>query len=135
MQNSIAQFEFIALHGHPEPPRENTIVIGRAGVRGNSVWLDAEHGRPFKLRSVTDCSDIKEGRWGYEEYRKLIGGDPVELVWEDQPMSAEGFKVIVLDVHLIDLHAIVTPVGGFNPDNQALLTCEWDLFSIATPTS
>lgn len=129
MQNAIGQYEFILFRGQVEPPRKGCLVIARPGVPGNSVWRDVEHGRPFKLRSVVDVFDVGGGHWLYDtEYLPLIGEDPQELIWEGYAMSAEGFKVIVLDVRIVDLHAIETPCGGFDDaNNRARLECEWDL--------
>ena len=130
MSNSIGPYDLLFLHGHPEPPRKGTLVIARPGVEGNALWRDVAHGRPFKMRSVDDVADLYDGRVAYNNYLGLIGQDPMDMVWEDQAMSDEGFLVCVLDVRLIDLHAIATPVGGRDPNNAARLECEWDLVSV-----
>jgi hypothetical protein len=130
MQNSIGTHEFLHLHGHIEPPRKSCLVLARAGVEGNSAWLDVKHGVPFRLRSVVDCADIYEGRVFYNNYLEAIGGNPVDVVWEDQSADDEGFKCVVLDVKLIDLHLILNSVGGFSDYSTARLECEWMLVSI-----
>ena len=131
MQNAIGPAEFLFLRGHPEPPRRGALLIARPGVKGNAVWLDVKHGRPFKMRSMIDCYDLYEGRVIHNNYCELIGDNPMNLVWEGQSMSEEGFMVCVLDVRIVDLHAIAMPCGGFDDaNNQARLECEWDLLPV-----
>jgi hypothetical protein len=131
MENAIGEYEFLFLHGQIEPPRHNCLVLARAGVKGNSVWLDEKHGQSFKLRSVLDVYDLYDGRVAYNNYLELIGKDPMELIQNEQSASDEGFLVVVLDVKLIDLRAMETPCGGFDDaNNRARLECEWELLSV-----
>lgn len=132
MRNAIGEHEFLILSGQPDPPRKACAVMQRAGVPGTAVWTDAPRGRPFRMRSVVDVLDLPVGRQTYKQYCDTIGTDPVPLVWEDVEMTGEDWKVIVLDVRLIDLHAIETPVGGFDEASRARLECEWDLIAVAT---
>jgi len=130
MTNSIGQFEFLALHGNPEPLKEQTVLESRPGVEGVAVWKTSPRGVRFTLRSAVDAESLLAARWLYSQYKELIGADPVELVWSDLAMAGEQFEVIVLDCRPVQIKAIIGGVGGLYPPSTGWCECDWDLVAV-----
>ena len=130
MINSIGEFQFIALQGHPIPPREQPEVISRGGVDGVGVWRTGKRGEPFELVSQVDVASMDGARRLFKQYVDTIAQDPVVLVQDNYDYSAEGWKVVVLDVQQRQRHAIISAVGGLNSPSRAFLECAWKLVAI-----
>ena len=132
LDHRIGQFEFLDLEGNPEQVKRQLTVLARAGVDGHTVVDEGRRGTPFVLRSRVDQQDLAAGRATYGAYAALIGGDPVQLVWQDLDLDGEDFQVLVLDVVQSRLHALAWgSAGGLNPPSRAWLECDWTLLAIA----
>ena len=130
MTNSIGDFQFLALHGDPEPLKEQTTLLSRPGVDGVAVWKTGVRGVRFTLRSVVDAESFAAARQLFADYRDSIGQDPVDLVWSDLSLAGEGFQVIVLDVRPAGIRAILGGVGGLNPPSTGWVEADWDLVAV-----
>lgn len=135
MTSSIGQFEFLTLHGNPEPLKEQTVLASRPGVAGVAVWTVSPRGVRFTLHSIVDAANLLAARQLFVQYKTLIGADPVELTWYDQAMAdePEQFKVIVLDVRPTQIKAIIGGVGGLNSPSAGWCECDWDLVAVSIP--
>ena len=132
MTYSIGEFDFLALHGNPEPLKEQCVLAGRPGVEGVAVWKTSPRGVRFTLRSAVDAESLTAARWLFGQYKTLIGGDPVELVWAGLAMTGESFQVVVLDCRPAEIKSIIGGVGGLYPPSIAWCECDWDLVAVAT---
>ena len=130
MTNSIGEFQFLALHGDPEPLKEQTVVLARPGVTGVAVWKTGVRGVRFTLRSVVDAESFEAARQLFADYKGSIGQDPVSLIWSDLALDGEGFQVIVLDVRPASIRGILGGVGGLNPPSLGWCECDWDLVAV-----
>lgn len=130
MTYSLDQFDFLALHGNPDPLKEEVLVLSRPGVDGVAVWKIGKRGQKFTLRSVCDARDIAHARDLFCQYKALIGADPVSLTWADLPLANESAKVVVLDVRAATLKTILGGVGGLNPPSTGWVECDWDLVAV-----
>lgn len=130
MTCSIGTFTFLALDGHPVPPRDECVVLTRPGVEGAAVWRSGARGTRFTLRSFVDAKDLEAARGLYAGYLAAIGGDPLELTWYDLKSTDEGYKVVVLDCRPAEIKAIIGGVGGLNPPSEGWCECDWDLIAV-----
>lgn len=132
LQQKIGTFEFLDLVGNPEQVKRQIAALARAGVDGHTLIDEGSRGTPFTLLSRVDQEDFEAGRATYGEYCGLIGGDPVDLVWQDLEMTIpESFQVVVLNVVQRTLQALAWgSSGGLNPPSLAWLECEWYLLAI-----
>jgi hypothetical protein len=135
MINSIGEFQFITVLGHPVGPREQPEVIARSGVDDVGVWRTGKRGEPFELVSQVDVASMDGARRLFKQYVDSIGQDPVVLIQDDYDYSAEGWKVVVLDVEERQRHAIISAVGGLNLPSLAFLECAWKLVAIQNSSS
>ena len=136
MRNSIGSARFLTLHGSVERPSEQVLgPIVRPGLNGIGLWKTGIRGRPFQLRSMVDQYNILNGRTLFAMYRLLIGNSPQILVQDGYNFNfAEGFRVAVLDVRLIELKRIMSGVGGFYSIPGAKLVCQWTMIAVANFT-
>ena len=131
LSNSIGQFDFIWLTGNgPEPPKMILSLDERPGVNGTEILREGTKGRPFTLRSGTDCSDFTSAILQHLDYTSLCGSNPVDLVQGGISHSALGYRVQVLDVRKIYAGTMRACVGGLLTNAQGYLECEWDLLAI-----
>ena len=131
MLNTIGNFQFIALHGNPVPPKGQPMVLARAGVDGVGIWRAGVRGVPFEMVSQVDAPNMAVARQLLKAYVDSIEQDPVPLIQDDYDYTAEGWKVVVLDVEQRQRHAIISPVGGINLPSLAYLEASWTLIAIA----
>jgi hypothetical protein len=130
MTHSIGAFTFVTLAGDPSPLKQQTLVLARPGVDGVAVWLLGTRGEKFTLRSAVDAGSFSDARGLFTQYKALIGGDPVKLVWNGLKMEDETFAVIVLDVRPVSIRRILGGVGGLNAPSQGWCECDWDLVAV-----
>ena len=130
--NSIGDFEFLALTGHPLRADDDQVVVkSRPGVDGVVLWLKGQRGRPFRLRSAVDAPTFTYARWLYGRYLTLKDHDPVPLVWGGINMQQEGFKVAVVEVEPVEVGAMMASAGGNNPPSYGWAEFDWTLVAIA----
>ena len=132
MNDAIGPHQFIGLHGHCDPPKQQIAPpMVRPGIDGVGLRRTGIRGRPSRLRSVVDAGNLADARAKYKAYRELIGATPVQLVQHDCDYQVEGWQVAVLDVRRVRMQKAMTPCGGLNPPSLAKLICEWDVIAVA----
>ena len=134
MLNLIGNFQFLALHGHPVPPKGQPQVLARPGVDGVGIWRTGERGVPFEMVSQVDMPDMATARRVFKLYVESIEQNPVPLIQDDYDYAAEGFNVVVLDVQERQRHALATSTGGLNLPSLAYLEAAWVLIAVPVPT-
>lgn len=133
--DSIGQYEFLALHGNPEGPREMLEVLSRAGVDGLAFWRTGVRGRPFTLRSSVDLVSLAEAHYCFSLYQQLVGENIVPLVWGGIAFTGYGWQVKVLDVRLVSARAVIGVVGGMSPPSYGWLVADWELVAVQQPAA
>lgn len=108
----IDRFPFFSLSGPPERPFIQLELEARAGADGQSVWDTGERGQPFQLESIVETVNVIVAASLIADYRSLIGGDPVDMIWAG--LEVIGVKYVVLDVQPVPrgVHAILFGKGG-----------------------
>jgi hypothetical protein len=129
-ENRIGTFTFISLMGQPLNLAEEVEVITRKGVDGIAASRTGTRGKQFTLRSSVDAPNKQQAREYVEQYRALIGADPVGLVWSDLDMAIEEFYVLVLDVRPVEVTRLLSATTGLNPPSLGWVECDWDLIAI-----
>jgi len=134
VSNQIDAFAFISLDGNPQALKKQLTPLARAGVDGTTLLDEGSRGRAFTLRSKVDQANVTTGWRTLQEYKDLIGTDPVDLIWNDAELSEDTVQVAVLDVTLARLVALAGGTGGLNPPSLAWLECDWTLLPIDVST-
>lgn len=129
--NSIGEFGFLSLIGHPPGIQQELELLQRPGVNGVGLWKTGFRGRPFRLRSLVDAQSKEDAREYYTLYCELIGADPVQLIYSDHDSEDEGYRVAVLSVTPLDIRALANSAGGLNSPSLGWIECDWDLVSVA----
>jgi hypothetical protein len=131
MVNQIGDFAFLTLRGQPETVRQQLELIVRPGVAGVGLWKRGMIPTPFHLRSAVDAPDKEAARSFYKLYCRLIGANPVSLVWSDLDLtSGEGYGFSVLKVIPVLITALANSSGGLNPPSLGWIECDWELVPI-----
>lgn len=127
----IGEFEFLSLT-FPELFKERPIVMDRPGVEGSAVWLTGRRGKPFTVRSTTDCQDLTDATLLLREYRDSIGGDPIDAGWNGLSITNDEEKLIVVDVRPVPgrIFRMAGATPGLRPPSLAWLECDWDLLLV-----
>lgn len=131
LTNKIDDFDFLALIGHLVPPVETVELDQRPAFPGTEVTRTAVKGKPFQVMTRTDAPQYSSCHAFHDQYKALIGQDPVTLVQGGVSTNDRGFKVAVLNVEVIRALAISGGIGGFYSSPRGLLECRWDLIAIA----
>lgn len=129
--NSIGEFDFIALRGNANAPSQQIVVDQRIGVSGTELTQTGERGTPFTVLSQVDVLDLNAGRATYREYLALINGNVVVVVKDGESSMDGNWQAVVLEVRLRRLVAVSGSVGGLGEEVGAFLECEWTLIAIA----
>lgn len=134
MQYQLAQFPFIALTGVPEYPRAHLALEVRAGQDGQAVWHLGHFGQPFQLESLVDVASAAHGAALLREYRALIHGVPVPLLWAGFPVV--GVEFIVLDVEPVPRGITSILFGKGSIDGPTVVArgvcrCVWTLLPVS----
>lgn len=127
----IGPFYFIRMTGVPESLRQTCELIQRTGVDGSAVLRTGYRGRPFTLQTFVDASNGWDGAVALSNYQNYIGGDPVEVIYCNQPWAAFGCYFIILDVRPLQLHELYGAVGGLFYPSTAYVEAEWTLLPVA----
>lgn len=130
--NSIGDFAFLRLEGEPLGTlRQEIELFKRAGVNGTGAVRQGFKAEPFTLRSMVDAPDQASGWQMFFAYHALVGGDPVELVWRNMPVTqSTGAMLLVLDCRVIDIATLAAATAGLNPPSLGWLEAEWDIVMI-----
>mgnify|MGYP000995828325 FL=1 len=104
----------------------------RAGVDGTELTRIGTRGKPFQLVSQVDQADVDSCYATLNQYKTLIDGDPVDLVWYGVNSSTYGYKVQVLGVMPTKIQKIASAIGGKNAPSNGFLECVWSLIQIPT---
>jgi len=133
LDNKIGEKNFIALLGNVIPPTEMVEIDQRPAVDGTEVTRTGSKGKPFQMLSRVDTRNYADCHYLVDEYKTLIGDEPVDLVQGGVSMASRGFKVVVLNVEMFRALAISAAVGANLQLSQprGLLECRWDLIAIA----
>ena len=68
----------------------------------------------------------------FTQYKTLVTGPAVSLVWSGIDLSGENFKVSVLRVDPVVVRSLIKSTGGLNPPGLGWLECDWHLIAIST---
>lgn len=131
-EKRIANFEFLDLRGAPNLFETEIEVITRPNLDGTILRELGKRGRPFTLNSVVDVIDVHDGRTVANDYRDLVGGGPVELVWHDYDFEVfDSKQIVVLRVEIASIRSIGAIAGAIRPQSptasEAILRCVWNL--------
>jgi hypothetical protein len=130
VQNWIGAYQFVTLSRPPTGITPGTRLMTRPGVAGVAMWLTAERGRPFVLRSGLDTVNYGLAIFTYKLYRTLVGTNPTRLIQGNVSWTDEDTKILVLDVLPAGeegIRALIGGVGGLNYPSQGFLECDWTL--------
>lgn len=131
-EKRIASFEFLDLKGVPNLYEKEIETITRPNLDGTIIRELGKRGRPFALNSVVDVIDVHDGRTVANDYRDLVGGGPVELVWHDYDFEVfDSKQVMVLRVDITSIQTIGIIAGAIRDQtftaSEAILRCVWNL--------
>jgi hypothetical protein len=124
--NTIDEFTFIWMS---EPPWLNLLQNVTRVRPGNNGVLEqtlGEWSEPFELITKAEAQNHQAAWDLYVDYRALVGGDAVEVVWCSIPMSSEGHVYFVKGVWPIKIRRIVHGEGP-NGSYFAEAICRWRL--------
>jgi hypothetical protein len=130
VQNWLGAYQFVTLSRPPVGITPGTRLMTRPGVAGVAMWLTAERGRPFVLRSGLDTVNYALAIFTYKLYRTLVGTKPTRLIQGNVSWTDEDTKILVLDVLPAGeegIRALIGGVGGLNYPSQGFLECDWTL--------
>jgi hypothetical protein len=127
--NSIGDFDFLALIGNPVPPVERVSIDQRPAIDGTTITRDGNRGAPFSMMSRADALNYGAAIQRFQEYVQSCGGKPVTLIQGGVSSDARGFKVVVLSVQRLRAASLSRSIGGAY--GGAILECRWDLIAIA----
>lgn len=131
----IGQFEFINISRPLSSVNQQTVLEGRPGVNGWSIWKTGKRGKPFYVRTVVNLADTDTAQATLQAYEALIGENPVVVTWGGMVRSDVLAFVKSVDIADDDLHATLLGIGGVAPQGtitKAMLYAQWELVSIQT---
>jgi hypothetical protein len=132
LTNSIDNFHFLVLTGEIIPPMQSMDIEQRPGVNGIEIAITARKGKPFTMISRADTQNYAECADLVDQYQRLIGGAPVEIVQGNVASTSFGFSVSVLNVQAVRAVALSGGIGGLSgPQPRGLLEARWDLIAIS----
>jgi len=135
-QNKIGPHAFIRIAGPLEGAVRQVEILRRSGVDGVALWDTGERGRPVRVVAEVDVQDRITAELKMQEFREMIGTDPVEVIWNDIPFTAVAqVKFSVLDVRKVRSFRILTSSGGLVAGAQAFLISQWVLIPIPVEVS
>lgn len=128
--NSIGRFDFIALHGRLQPPREHLEITQRAAVDGTQITKFGKKGVPFQMVSRVDATTYQSARQLARFYLLLINSNPQTLVQAGISSDAEGYRVQVLSVEPLRIAQIRGASGGRHFPSLGWIEATWTLIAI-----
>ena len=131
--NMIGEFSFVRLSGPLGAIKNQVEIVPRRGVDGTAIWDTGKRGAPLRVFTEVDVDDREAGEEEFEKYTKLIGKDPVDLVWNDYLFSAQNVMFAVLDVTRPGQGAninIRTAQGGLSENMGAWIRAAWSLVPV-----
>jgi hypothetical protein len=132
LTNSIDNFHFLVLTGEIIPPMQSMDIEQRPGVNGLEIAITARKGKPFTMISRADTQNYAECADLVDQYQRLIGGAPVEIVQGNVASTSYGFGVSVLNVQPVRAISLSGGIGGLSgPQPRGLLECRWELIAIS----
>jgi hypothetical protein len=128
-ENSIGEFEFLALLGEVEAVRQVIELDERPGTNGTTVTWTGRKGKPFQLISQVDAVDYAHARTLYNLYLTLTDSNPVPIVQGGVPSEI----VQVLDVQPLRIGALAGSAGQrIHPPSKGWCECLWTLVAVLT---
>lgn len=118
--NSIDGLPFVDMQGNIEPRGEQLELFMRPGYNGHIARKTGVRGTPFRVRTVNYVSTLAYCKTVLEEFKLLIGVDPVEVY----QYSVYRGTFLVLNVRQVEVKAMVNCTLG---NYQARLVCDWEL--------
>lgn len=129
--NKIGIHQFICLQGQQQPPAQVKVIDERQGVNGSEFVLTGKKGRPFSLISMVDCDSYEDALNTHIVYQRLIEEDAQEIVQADVSGDSLGYRVVVLNVELLEARRIAGAAGNlFSDQAGGFLVCRWDLCAV-----
>jgi hypothetical protein len=129
----IGSFMFITMDKPPDRPREQVVVVARAGVPNVAAFRTGKRTEPFQLMTTVDVkslsngiSDIQAAESMFRLYENAVGGEPVPLRWCAENMPG---TFLVLAVQLLGISPMLLSVGGI-AGGRAVLRCAWTLVAV-----
>ena len=109
-------------------PRERQRIEQRLGIDGFEITNLGSVGQPGRLITWRDVKTWTDGFDVFEDYRSLIGAGPQIITINGYPLTADGYKVVVLDVQKL-AHQPSSLIVGNKLENSpaAILECAWTL--------
>ncbi len=123
LTNSIGTYEFLEIQGAPHLRQEQLELIERAGVDGSGVRKLGARGKPFQIRTINYETDFAAAKSKMDNYKALVGADPVELIRQDE---TEG-TFLVLGVIEEQRYAIMNAVGGLVGGEECCHIVNWTM--------
>jgi len=132
-ENSIGDFRFLSLT-LPDNVKQRVIVSTRPGVPGAALWLTGTRGLPFEATSKVDAPSLAGAIGLLRQYEELIGQDPVDMVWNDIPVTDGGTQLAVLGVAPIAgrVFRLASSTGGLHPPGYGWIEARWNLILLPT---
>ena len=104
----------------------------RPGFDSIEVAITAIKGKPFTSISRADTQSYAECVTLLDQYQRLIGGAPVEIIQGNVASTSFGFSVSVLNVQAVRAVSLSGGIGGLSgPQPRGLLEARWDLVAIS----
>ena len=129
-ENTIGNFQFVAIRGEVLPPRAILEIDQRGGVDGTETTHLGTKGVPFQLFTQADATDYNSALIEAKEYLDLIEDEAQDLVVNDIDFTGIGFKIKVLNVTPTLIKRISSATGGVHPPSQGWIEAVWDCIAV-----
>ena len=131
-QNSIGTFQVLEIIGVPDTVAHQLEMVMRPGVLGLGFWDTGKRGRPFQVETRVDAADLAQARSFFENYTRLVGRAPVNIIWRGIDLSTYLIRFQVLEVRAIDIRSLAAASGGgLNPPSLGWCHCAWTLVAVS----
>lgn len=131
-ENSLGDFQFLAILGHPMALRQHLELDQRNGVAGTEFTKLALKGDPFQILTQVDMPTFDDCLIMYHlQYAAAVDDDPLPLVYHDVTLSTFGYDFKVLNVTPARIQRISSAKGGLYPPSLGWLECVWDLIAVS----
>lgn len=132
--NAIGTFYFRNFFGSPpELPSQMLQTLDYPGIDWHAWRMIGQRSPVWEIESIVDVPNGGTGRALFAGYKATIGNGSYQMVWNNLDLDADGYRVVVLNVAILQLVARIAICGGLNPPSLIDLHCKWQLMLTPYP--